>query len=713
MLRHRLAPLAPFLAATAAVAASIVARPSRGHENEPGEPASSSSASAAAASVEPPPTEVTVVAEKGYTAASADEVRQRDLALRPRTRPGDIVEVVPGLFAVQHAGGGKANQYFLRGFDADHGTDIAFFIDGVPINLVSHGHGQGFTDLHFIIPELVSTLSSQKGPYSAKYGDFATAGAIDMKYYDHLHESSATFAVGQYGIVRGLFMVAPELGDDWSTIVAGEVYADNGPFLNPEKLRRFNGFGRATRHVGPGALSFTFMTYSSGWNASGQIPSRAVGQLPTLPDEFGYVDPTEGGSTQRHQVSVSYAYRHDDDEARALVYATKYRFTLFSNFTLFQHDSTYGDQIQQDDERTMLGTHWYLRRKREVGPFTTSTTFGLQARSDSIENGLHHDYGRKIISTGADTGVTETSVGLYGEEDIKLTRFLRLVAGLRIDRFDVAVKDRLEVLGPTTAQTSGIAGSTLASPKLSMVISPTPIWDVFLNFGRGFHSNDARGATRRLDPANKTVTLLAKATGWEVGTRLKLFEKLDFAAALFRLDLEHEVVWSGDDGTTESRGPTRRYGVELEGRLALTKWLFLDADATFTKAQFIGNAGNGDAVALAPTRTFSGGISAKHPNGFFGALRVRAIAKRPANDGAERASTPLDAEGWTLVDAMAGFRWKSWEAALDVHNLLNTKWKEVQFANTSQLQGEGAPVRDIHYTPGWPFTATARLTAYW
>jgi outer membrane receptor protein involved in Fe transport len=690
----------------------VFASTARAHENEPHGHAPAASATPPPPE-EPPPQQIEVKAEKGTSAASADEVRQRDLALRPRVRPGDILEVVPGLFAVQHAGGGKANQYFLRGFDADHGTDIALFVDGVPINMVSHGHGQGYSDLNFVIPELVSTLSSQKGPYSAKYGDFATAGAIDLQYYNHLHKSAVTGQVGNFGIRRALFMVAPELGDDWSTIVAGEAYADNGPFANPEKLRRFNLFGRATRNMGFGGLTLTWMSYSGGWNASGQVPLRAVG-TPELPDEFGSIDPTEGGSTQRHQASIAYVYRHDDDEARALLYFVKSAFTLYSNFTFFADDPVNGDGREFDDDRTMIGASWSYKRTRKIGDASFATTIGMQARHDSIDNGLFHQASRKIIGTLVDAGITETSVGLYAEEDARLLPFLRVVAGLRFDRFDVNVKDRAESQDPASPASSGIAGSTRVSPKASMILSPAHFIDLFLNFGRGFHSNDARGAVLRAP--GHTVTLLAPATGYEAGTRLKLFEKIDLAAAVFRLDMDSEIVWLGDEGTTEARGPTRRIGVELEGRWKLLPWLFLDADATFTKATFTENAGNGNGVALAPTRTFAGGVGVKHPSGVFGSVRVRSIASRPANDGEDRLRNPLDAEGWTLFDAELGYRWKDIEFAVDVRNLGNASWKEVQFANTSRTRTEvqkGIPAQhDIHFTPGWPFTALGRVTYY-
>ena len=672
----------------------LLAARSRAHENDP--PAAPS-ASVSAPPPPPPPTELVVEGGKGFTAASSEEVRARDLMLRPRTRPGDILAVVPGLFVVQHAGGGKAYQYFLRGFDADHGTDVALFVDGVPINLPSHGHGQGWLDIHFLIPELVRTLSASKGPYTARYGDFATAGAIDLHLVDHVHESSVMVQGGSFGSARTVFITSPELGDDWSTVVAGEASTSDGPFKNPERFRKLNLFGRATRHLGAGSLSVTWMSYAGGWNASGQLPLRAVGKVPELPDRFGTLDPTEGGSTQRHQFSVAYSHRVGDDEVRALLYGLRYRFALFSNFTYFANDPVNGDQIEQTDGRTVAGAHWYYRRTRKSGGMTFATTLGFQARHDDIENTLHASAARKILSTTVDAGVSETALGIYAEEDAKLLRWLRVIGGVRIDRYDVTVRDR-------RGTDSGIAGDTLVSPKLSIVMSPAPELDLFLNYGRGFHSNDARGAVR----SASTVTLLSKADGYEVGTRLRLFERrLELAAALFRLDLQSETVWVGDEGTTEARGPTRRIGAEFEGRLKLAKWLFLDADTTVARATFVQNAGNGDAVALAPTRTFSGGISFKHPVGTFGSFRVRSIAARPATE-----DRSLTADGWTVFDASLGHRFGWFEVAADVRNVFNTKWREVQFANESRLRSENAPVRDIHFTPGWPFTALLRATAY-
>ena len=337
--------------------------------------------------------EVTVQADKpGTEAASRVEYGRRELELRPRLRPGDILEAVPGLFAVQHAGGGKANQYFLRGFDADHGTDVALSVDGVPVNMVSHAHGQGYSDFHFLIPELVVGLEGYKGPYYAALGDFATAGAVNLRLAEKFDESYAQLGVGQYGILRGLAVESPDLGDTWRAVAAAEIYKDDGPFANPERLGRFNVFLRATHDIGSNSkVQMTWMSYGSSWNGSGQIPARAVcgeGEAFNPPpevygqkciDHFGNVDPTEGGATQRHMGQVAFTTTGEDSDLSVMAYFIKYDFKLYSNFTFFAVDPVHGDQVEQDDDRTNGGfdaryrKHYHYRGAR----FTTNQPLSL------------------------------------------------------------------------------------------------------------------------------------------------------------------------------------------------------------------------------------------------------------------------------------------------------------------------------------------------
>lgn len=664
--------------------------------------------------------EVQVQAEKpGSESASRVEIGRRELDLRPRLRPADIVEAVPGLFAVQHAGGGKANQYFLRGFDADHGTDVAFSVDGVPINMVSHGHGQGFTDLHFLIPELVVGLDGYKGPYYAALGDFATAGAVNLRLAEKFDESYAQISGGQYGILRGLVVESPDLGDTWRVVAAAEVARDDGPFLRPEKLSRLNLFARATHDVGDRSkVQLTWMSYASTWNGSGQIPARAVcgeGEANNPPpsafgapciDRFGYVDPTEGGSTQRHAAQLAFNTAWEDADFSAMAYFVKYDFALYSNFTFFAEDAQNGDEIEQTDGRALGGFDARLRKHYHYKGGQFTTTVGAQARLDSIDNALYHDRARERLEARVDAHIAESQLALYAEEDVRVRRWLRVIVGGRAQRVDVRVDDRLPISAQRSAD-SGAKGAMMFLPKALAVVSPIPALDLFASWGVGFHSNDARGAVLATQPA----TLMTRAVGWEGGARARPIKDLEIGATAFLLDLDSELVWSGDAGNTEPSGQTRRYGVELTARYRIGSWLFADAAGTLTHAAYRGDAGNGGAVALAPTRTLSVGVGARPTFGDFtpfADVRLKAIGARPATEDGS-----LTAEGFAVVDANLGLRWKRFEVGLDIQNLTNARWREVQFATTTRLPYEPKPVTGIHYAPGWPFTATGRAAVYW
>ena len=660
--------------------------------------------------------EVTVRAEKpGAEAASRVVVGRRELDLRPRLRPADILEAVPGLFAVQHAGGGKANQYFLRGFDADHGTDVAFFVDGVPVNKVSHGHGQGYTDFHFLIPELVVSLDGYKGPHDAQFGDFATAGAVNLRLVEKLQESYAQIRLGQFGIFRGLVMESPDLGDHWRAVVAAEYHRDDGPFLNSQELQRLNLFLRATHDLSHRSkVSFTWMSYGSTWNASGQIPARAVcgeGEVgiadpssfgqPCL-NRFGAVDPTEGGATQRHMAQLAFSTAWEGADLEVMAYLVRYQFGLYSNFTFFRDDPVHGDQIEQTDQRTMGGIDMRLRRQTNYRGATFTTSLGTQVRIDGIDNGLYHDQARERLQTRVDANVGESQLGVYVEEDARVRKWLRFVAGARVQRLDVQVQDRLEKT--SGGSSSGTQGGTLFLPKFRAAITPIPEVDLYAAYGRGFHSNDARAVVR----GQETVSLMTPANGYEVGFRVKPLKNLSLSATGFLLDLASELVWVGDEGTTEASGQTRRYGLEASARYRMANWFFADADVTWTHGEY---RGSGGAIPLAPTATFSAGVAARPTFGVFtpyAAVRIKSIGDRPATE--DRA---LVADGFTIVDANAGLRWKNLEVGVDVQNLLGATWREVQFATESRMAYEPAPVTGIHYTPGWPRTVMGQVAVYW
>lgn len=652
---------------------------------------------------EPPKYETVVSGRRPYTAASASVVRNEDFATRPISDPSDILEVTPGLFTVQHAGGGKANQYFLRGFDIDHGTDLALSIDGVPINMVSHGHGQGYADLHFVIPEAVEKLEVTKGPYAAENGDFATAGAANLVTKRAFGESEASLSYGSFNTFRALLVGAPNIEGDFQSYLVGEVYGTNGPFLSPERMRRLNLIGRASYNPSPQTeIALQLMSYGSGWNASGQIPLRAV-EAGTL-DRFGSIDPTEGGNSQRHSASLSF-HHHDagGGEVKVLVYAVRYRLNLFSNFTFFANDSVNGDQIEQADSRTVSGFQAEYQKSANLGGISFKTTGGLRLRNDDIDNGLFHTIHRERLEKRVDAQVSEGSLGLFLEEDTEWTHWLRSVVGLRTDYFGFQVSDRLEDLSAAGNRSSGTSQALFLSPKASVVLTPIDLLDVYLNFGRGFHSNDARGVVREVEP----VTPLAAATGYEVGLRVRPARGLDVAAAAWALDLDSEIVWVGDEGTTEARPATTRRGLEVEVRYRFNRWLRADADLTWTRARFRGVSTDANLVPLAPIWTWAGGLRVDHPIGIFGSVRIQGLSNRPANEDGS-----LMAQGFTLVDLEAGYQTKRLRFALDVRNLFNVHWRQAQFANESRLPGEAEPVSDLHFTPGYPISVTGTASLF-
>jgi TonB family protein len=686
-----------------------------------------------------------VLAQKPISAASSFSVQDRDFQLRPVGSVQDILRVTPGLVMVQHSGGGKANQYFLRGFDADHGTDLALSIDGVPINLVSHAHGQGFADTNFIIPEVVERVEITKGPYFASQGDFATAGAVNMVSRDAFEHSSAAagFVVspghGAAGY-RGLAIASPTFTDlPLKATFAAEVGRTNGPFDNPEGWDRYKLFNKLTINFSPtSSLSLTEMSYAGNWHGSGQIPARAVDQ--GLITRFGSIDPDEGGNTARHQLALLYHLRPSEtSELRAMAYLAAYRFNLFSNFTLYLRDPDDGDEIEQIDRRTFYGAKVSYRVVHQAGPVLLDTTIGADLRSDDVHAELWDTLHRQPITAVRSDDVNETFMAAYVNEEVTPARWLRADVAARADLLSFAVEDRLTT-GALAAPGSGVGAAHQLSPKASLVATPLDRpraqLDLYANFGRGFHSNDVRGVF-----AQPSVTPLARATGEELGARARLFERWDLAAALWQLDLTSETVWNGDDGTTTVSDPTNRRGVELETRYEVTPWLAADAEVTFTKSHFTTDRENGGGLALAPKQTWAGGVSGRHALGpgvgRFG-LRFYGIGDRPATDDGA-----LTAPGFTQLDLHLGYRHRRFDLAFDVENLLDGDFRSAQFATVSRLRTEpavGAPVpagfscgsnarlatapdgspaagrfygcEDVNYTPAYPLTVRFLATLY-
>jgi outer membrane receptor protein involved in Fe transport len=637
---------------------------------------------------------------------------------------------VPGLFSVQHAGGGKAQQYFMRGFDLDHGTDIAFFVDGAPINAVSHAHGQGYSDLHFVIPETIDAVESTKGPYSARAGDFATAGSVAFHLADHLKESVARVEVGPDGHRRAVAAVSPDLGDGWRALVAAELFDEDGPFVHPESFDRFNGYAKITRALdAKSELSVMLSAYGGTWNMSGVLPARAVcgegGGTPTpgsCISRWDSFDPSQGGAAQRAMVLASYRRQIDRGDVEATAYAIRSNLQLFPNDGIaasFQPAGTlYGSQIEQDDARTEVGSNLRFTRTYDVGGVEVRTTAGLQVRDDVVDGQLHRTEKRQrldgvpgIAGPIWDGAIQESEIGAYAEIDWRLTPWLRFVVGAREDRVDVALSN---MSSTAVEQTSGYKGADQLSPKASAIVSPAGWVDLFANVGQGFHTNDARSVLAGTIGGAQPV-LIARATGAEVGATVRPIDGLALTAVGFVLDLAQELTVNGDTDSTSPTPSTRRYGAEIVARYQLGHGFFADATFTASHARYTDAAdvaAHTDLVPLAPTRTLSAGAGAREPLGPFTLVLsayVRSMADRPATqDGS------LVATGYTLLNAQAGLRWKNVEVGADVLNVGNVTWREGQFAVSSRLPAEGPnPPQGMSFTPGAPREVIAHALLYW
>ncbi|HSO40285.1 MAG TPA: TonB family protein, partial [Labilithrix sp.] len=701
--------------------------------------------------VDPVPTDVRqtgpdqstlVLAQRPISAASSFAVRDREFQLRPIGSVQDILRVTPGLVLIQHSGGGKANQYFLRGFDADHGTDLALSIDGIPVNMVAHAHGQGYSDSNFIIPEVVERVEITKGPYFANQGDFATAGSVNMVSRDSFEHSSIGLGVtgspghGSAGF-RGLLIASPKLDSGLKATFAAEVGRQNGPFDNPENWDKYKLFNKLTYEIN-GASSITLgeMSYGGAWHGSGQLPARAV-ERGTV-SRFGSIDPDEGGYTSRHQLFVQYKVRpSESSELKALAYVGTYNFNLFSNFTLFARDPENGDEIEQVDRRTFYGGRVSYRVVHEVKGLRFDTSLGGDGRSDDIHEELWSTQHRQQRAQTRGNAVHESLLGAFVNEEITPVKWLRANVGARADMLAFAVDRRLTTTDPA-APKSGSDSAHQLSPKTSLVVSPLDgpqaQLDVYVNYGHGFHSNDVRGAF-----SSPAVSPLTRAIGSEIGARTRLFDRLDLATAFWQLDLKNETVWNGDDGTTGVSDGTNRHGIEVEGRYEITKWLSVDGDVTFTKSQFSTDGANGGGLALAPKQTYSGGISARHdagPGVARGGLRFYGITDRPASDDGV-----LVAPGFTMFDLHLGYRLRRFDLAFDVENLFNQESRSAQFSTVGRLRSEpaiGAAVpagfncgsngrlatdpsvpagrfagcEDVHFTPQYPTTLRVMATVF-
>jgi outer membrane receptor protein involved in Fe transport len=579
-----------------------------------------------------------IVVESRAPAESASSVHfgERELRRRPHGQPSDVLRQTPGLMVSQHAGGGKSDQYFLRGFDADHGTDVALFVDGIPVNLPSHGHGQGYADSHWLIPELVASVDVHKGPYAARFGDFATAGAIDIRTADHVPAAGVWLSGGselagpvvlRRPTARLVGIANPTLGKG-AALIATELSSSDGPFTHPQGFHRTTTFAKFQRPWLGGQLKLAGTFYAASWSQSGQLPAEEVkaGRV----DRFGSLDASEGGTTRRWSAAVQWEHGEPADGAWAAhAYLAGNQLQLFSNFTLYARDMVHGDQIEQGDDRLFGGGSLTYRRYHR-GPLPGLLRLGVQLRGDGTVTGLWHTAQRARLDAcfehanpcnASDNHLW--NLAAYAEEDVSISDRVRVLAGLRVDQLRWQVSDLDPATRDTMDTTGGVANHAMVSPKLSAIVRASDAVEVFVNSGFGFHSNDARSAV-----ASEGHGALARAIGAESGARLSAGPSLHASVAAWYLWLSSEQVWSGDNGGTEPSEPTERYGLDLEMSFQPTSWLTLDANVAVGRSSFVANQGNGGALALSPRLMGGGGVTVERGASFAALSPPR--PRRPA-----------------------------------------------------------------------------------
>jgi len=637
-----------------------------------------------------------------FNAHNQQNVSKIDIKLRPVVNSQEILRMVPGLFMGQHAGGGKAEQIFLRGFDIDHGTDIGLTVDGMPVNMVSHAHGQGYADLHFVIPELVEAVNFEKGPYHANKGNFVTAGWVDFKTREVLDRNFAKIEGGQYNTLRAVtginLLSQASRQNGHAAYIAGEYSYSDSYFDAPQYFNRANVQARYSGEITPNSrLSLTGSHFWSRWNHSGQIPDRSVenGDI----SFFGAIDDTEGGETSRTNFNAQLLTQTTNGGLfKNQVFYSKYNFELYSNFTFFLDDPVNGDQIRQKESRSLFGYNGSYNFPTRIGNASANTTFGVQFRQDLVADvELSNSQNRTETKNRIQFGdVQEANIAVYADENIQFSRHFALNIGLRYDYFNSAYTDQLQ----ENQKSSANAG--ILSPKINFYYTPNEKFQFFLNTGRGFHSND----TRVVVPQNGK-DILPAAYGSDLGLIWKPIPRLFVNTSLWYLWLEQEFVYVGDAGVVEPSGRSQRYGVDFSARYQVTNRIFADVDLNWANPRAVDDPDGENYIPLAPRFTMVGGLTLVGPEGFNGSLRYRYLATRPANE-----DNSIAAEGYFVTDLQLNYTKKRWEIGLNLQNLLNTRWKETQFATESRLFDEVEPVEEIHFTPGTPFFGRASFTLF-
>ena len=627
--------------------------------------------------------------------ASEGIVAFDDIRLPPMLRVGELAEAVPGMVATQHSGTGKANQYFLRGFNLDHGTDFSAFVDGVPINMRTHGHGQGYLDLNFIIPELVEVTTYHKGPYSANAGDFSSAGSVQFDLYDSFEESFANVTAGAYDFYRGIVAASTDVGEGTATF-AYDFTAYGGPWELDEDLSQTRFHANYAGTVGTANAKVSLHGYTGDWNSSDQLPLRAIDG--GVIDELGNIDPDLGGSTDRFSLTGELA----TEQWKATAYVIDYDFTLFSNFTYLLDDPDNGDQFEQIDRRRVYGMR--IDGSKDL-PLTLN--WGADIRYDDIDEvGLFRTSERERIDTVRTDDVEQLSASAYGELQFRPVEELRASIGVRADYLSWDVNALRQ-------ENSGSGNDSLLSPKLNLAYRLNESTELYANWGRGFHSNDVRGTTIAIDPGTgepaDPVDPLVQSNGAEVGLRYEKGNRFNATLTGFWIELDSELLFVGDAGGTEANAASVRNGLELTTFLQATDWLAVNFSYTYTDSRFKNDDGAGRELPGAIESSATLGLTGAWDNGLFVSARARYLGEAPLiEDDSVRAPAS------TLVNIGGGYRFDRFSVRLDVFNLFDSDDYDIAYFYASRLPGEPADgVEDIHFRPLEPRSIRASLTYHW
>lgn len=626
-----------------------------------------------------------------------------DLKLRPVNNAQDLLRIVPGLFIAQHAGGGKAEQLYLRGFDLDHGTDINISVDGMPVNMISHAHGQGYADLHFVIPETIEGFDVYKGPYYAKFGDLATSGAVVFNTKNSIEKNFFQIESGLFNSYRGLAMFNL-LGKNGklfkgikeSAYISAEYNTTDGYFDNKQKFNRVNIFGKYNGLLSPNTiLSLSASHFFSRWDASGQIPGRAVET--GVISRFGSIDPSEGGKTSRSNINFILNNSISPNlEIKNQIYFVNYNFDLYSNFTFYLNDPVNGDEINQNENRNIYGYSSTFVLKNFLNNQDWKTEFSIGTRIDDVKKiNLSHTVERSYLNDIVKGSIVEKNVYASLDQNCKFGNLV-VNPGLRFDYFYFSFSDELD--NNNVYKKS----ENIFSPKLNLYYNLSSKAQIYAKSGMGFHSNDARAVVFALQ--EKT---LPGAFGYEAGASFSAGNSL-VNVSVWGLNLESEFVYVGDEGVVEPSGRTQRAGIDFSGRYQFTDYLWADMDVNYARGRFVDLPEGQNFVPLAPEITSVGGLSFKLEKGLSGSLRYRYIGDRPANED----NTTI-AKGYFLMDAVLNYTLSKITFGFSIENLLNNRnWNEAQFDTESKLFNEEKPVTELHFTPGTPLSLKGKISVF-